>query len=132
MGALRDKILAAKEMPTEDVQTDEWAPFGVPFVRVRGLTSAERENWEHWVGDADKDEQTFIREKLVAMTVVEDGQPVFSRRDVNELSLLSSGAIIKIWDVARRLSGMRTEAEVKAEVNPSKGDQDEPDSPDSP
>lgn len=135
MGALRDKILAAQEMPTEEITVDEWAPYGVPTVRVRGLTAAERERWEKWVGDVDGQKQTFIREKLVALTVVEeiDGtlQPAFSRADVQALSNLSSSAIIKVWDAARRLSGMQTEAEVKA-ANPSTGDQDEPDSPDSP
>lgn len=132
MGALRDKILAAQDLPTEQVQTDEWAPFGVPFVHVRGLTAAERENWERWVGNTDK-KQTGIREKLVVMTVVdEEGQPVFSRSDVQELGKLSSQMIMRLWDVARRLSGMQTEAELLAQENPSSGDQDELDSPDSP
>ena len=135
MGAMRDKILAAKELPTEQVQTDEWAPSGVPFVRVRGLTAAEREEWERWVGDSDGQKQTYIREKLVAMTVVDEddpNKPVFSRSDVEALSELSSSAIIKIWDAARRLSGMRTEAEMEKELNPSKGAQGEPASPESP
>lgn len=138
MGALRDKILAAQELPTEEVVTDEWAPSGVPFVVVRGLTAAERESWERWVGDNNNGKKnTFVREKLVALTVVETegeakGQPVFSRSDVQALSNLSSATIIRIWDVARRLSGMQTEAELEAKLNPSNGDQDESDSPDSP
>jgi hypothetical protein len=131
MGALRDKILAAKELPTEQVQTDEWAPSGVPFVHVRGLTAAEREQWERWVGDNAK-KQNYIREKLVVMTVVEDGQPVFSRSDIQQLSETSSAVIVRLFDAARRLSGMQTEAELTSQINPSNGDQDEPDSPDSP
>jgi hypothetical protein len=136
MGALRDKILAAQEMPTEEVPTDEWAPYGVPSVRVRGLTAAERERWEKWVGDVDDKKASGIREKLVVMTVVEevDGsyQPALSRGDVTALGNVSSAVIVRLWDVARRLSGMQTEAELQAQANPSKGDQDEPDSPDSP
>lgn len=136
MGALRDKILSAKEMPTEQVKTDEWAPFGVPFVVVRGLTAAEREQWEQWVGDLDnRKNNANIREKLVVMTVMEDVggtlQPAFSRADVKELGQVSSAVIVRIWDMARKLSGMQTEAELRA-ANPSLGDQDEPDSPDSP
>jgi hypothetical protein len=46
MGGIRDKILAADDLPREQVQTDEWAPFGVPFVFVRGLSAAERDKWE--------------------------------------------------------------------------------------
>jgi hypothetical protein len=135
MGALRDKILAAQELPTEEVKTDEWAPSGVPFVRVRGLTAAEREEWERWVGNQDGKKQTFIREKLVVMTVMDDeqpDQPAFSRQDIQALSNLSSSAIVRIWDAARRLSGMQTESELEAQLNPSSGDQDEPSSPDSP
>ncbi len=131
MGALRDKILAAKELPTEQVQTDEWAPSGVPFVVVRGLTAAERESWERWVGESDGKKNTYVREKLVAMTVMDEGEPAFTRNDIRDLSELSSATIIRIWDVARRLSGMQTETELAA-ANPSSGDQDEPDSPDSP
>lgn len=131
MGALRDKILAAKELPTEEVKTDEWAPYGVPLVVVRGLTAAEREEWERWVGDTNGKKNTYVREKLVAMTVMEDGKPAFTRNDIRDLSELSSATIIRIWDVARRLSGMQTEAELQA-ANPSNGDQDESDSPDSP
>lgn len=135
MGTLRDKILAAQELPTEQVQTDEWAPSGVPFVRVRGLTAAEREEWERWVGNPDGKKETFIREKLVAMTVLDEehpDQPAFSRQDIQALSHLSSAVIVRIWDVARRLSGMQTEAELGNQANPSNGDQDEQDSPDSP
>jgi hypothetical protein len=86
-------------------------------------------------GAVDGEENTYIREKLVAMTVLDDelpDQPAFSRKDVEDLSLLSSSAIMRIWDVARRLSGMQTEAELASKINPSKGDQGEPASPDSP
>ena len=51
MGTLRDAILNAQDLPTEEVATDEWGAFGFPTVRVRGLTAGEREKWERSVGD---------------------------------------------------------------------------------
>jgi hypothetical protein len=133
MGTLRDQILAAKDLPTEEVQTDEWAPFGVPFVRVRGLSAAEREKWELSVGETDGKKVTRIREKLVQRTVVdENAQPVFELEDVKALGDLSSVVIVRLFNAARKLSGMQTEAEVEAERNPSRGDQEGSNSSDSP
>lgn len=133
MGTLRDTILGAQDLPIEEVQTSEWAPFGVPFVRVRGLTASEREKWERSVGEMDGKKQTFVRERLVALTVVDtDGNPEFRDADVKALGDLSSAVITRLFDVARRLSGMRTEDEIAAEGNPSKGDQEDDSSSDSP
>jgi len=133
MGTLRDKILDAEDLPIEEVQTDEWAPFGVPLVRVRGLSAAEKEKWELSVGDTDGKKVTHIREKLVVMTVVEaDGTPAFGSEDVRMLGARSSAVITRLFNTARKLSGMRTEAELEAERNPSKGDQEEDNSSDSP
>lgn len=132
MGTLRDAILNAQDLPTEEVATDEWGAFGFPTVRVRGLTAGEREKWERSVGDQDGKQPTGIREKLVALTVVDaQGNPEFTEDDVAMLSNQSSAVIVRLFDAARRLSGMQTEAELEAE-NPSKGDQGESNSSDSP
>jgi hypothetical protein len=121
MGTLRDTILAAQELPTEEVATDEWAPLGVPFVRVRGLSASEREKWELSVGDTDGKKVTQIREKLVQRTVVDEaGEEVFQLGDIQALGNLSSVVIVRLFNAARKLSGMRTEAEAEAEANPSK------------
>ena len=74
----------------------------------------------------------MIREKLVALTVVDAaGNPEFTEDDVAMLSNQSSAVIVRLFDAARRLSGMQTEAELE-EANPSKGDQGESNSSDSP
>ena len=133
MGTLRDAILNAQDLPTEEVATDEWGAFGFPTVRVRGLTAGEREKWERSIGsDDDGKKPTMIREKLVALTVVDDqGNPEFTEADVAMLSNQSSAVIVRLFDAARRLSGMQTEAELE-EANPSMGDQGEGNSSDSP
>ena len=118
MGTLRDAILNAQDLPTEEVATDEWGAFGFPTVRVRGLTAGEREKWERSVGDVDGKRQTMIREKLVALTVVDaDGNPEFTMDDVAALSNQSSAVIVRLFDTARRLSGMQTEAELELQVS---------------
>jgi hypothetical protein len=119
-------------LPTEDVATDEWGAFGFPTVRVRGLTAGEREKWERSIGDQEGTKTTMIREKLVALTVVDSqGNPEFTEDDVAMLSKQSSAVIVRLFDAARRLSGMQTEAELE-EANPSKGDQGGSNSSDSP
>jgi hypothetical protein len=133
MGTLRDAILEAQDLPTEDVQTDEWGRFGVPFVRVRGLSASEREKWELSVGETDGKKVTHIREKLVVATVIDDdGSPAFQPSDIKMLGERSSAVIVRLFNTARKLSGMRTEAEAEAEANPSKGDQEDDNSSDSP
>ncbi len=133
MGTLRDAILNAQDLPTEEVATDEWGAFGFPTVRVRGLTAGERERWERSVSvDDDSKRPTMIREKLVALTVVDAaGNPEFTEADVQMLSNQSSAVIVRLFDAARRLSGMQTEDELAA-ANPSMGDQGENNSSDSP
>ena len=134
MGTLRDSILGVSDLPIEEVQTDEWAPFGVPFVRVRGLSAAEREKWERDLPDEESAKKiTHIREKLVVLTVVDaDGKQEFQDSDVKALGDLSGLVITRIFNAARRLSGMLTEAEVEAQENPSPGDQDDASSSESP
>jgi hypothetical protein len=133
MGTLRDAILNAQDLPTEEVATDEWGAFGFPTVRVRGLTAGEREKWERSVGGEDNSKRpTMIRERLVAMTVVDaDGKPEFTEGDLKALSNQSSQVIVRLFDAARRLSGMQTEEELEA-ANPSKGDPEDDSSSDSP
>lgn len=116
--SLREKILAAEDLPTEDVATPAWEPFGVPSVRVQGLTAAAREEWEQSVApNGEQVRSTTIRASFVSLVVVdpETNKRAFTSRDVRELSGKNSQTIVDIWNVGRRLSGMTTEEE----VNPS-------------
>lgn len=135
MGSLRDAILAAEDLPREQVQTDEWAPFGVPFVFVRGLTSAERDAYELSLtvagpngGRMQRPNLKNIRTAFVVKIVVdESGERIFTDKDVEELGKKNARVIDHLWEVGRRMSGMTDE-----EVNPSKGDQEDSNSSDSP
>ena len=135
MGSLRDAILSAEDLPREKVQTDEWAPFGVPFVYVRGLTSAERDAYEQSLlvtvngNRVPNTRMKNIRAAFVARVLVdENGERPFSDKDVDVLGEKNAAVIDRLWDVGRRLSGMLLEEE----TNPSTGDQEDSSSSDSP
>ena len=136
MGTLRDQILAADDLPRREVETAEWAPFGVPTVFVRGLTAAERDDYEQGLtertpqgGVRAKATQRNLRASFVARVVVDEaGDRVFSDKDVEALGKKNAAVIDRLWDVGRELSGMGT----PEEANPSTGDPDEPNSSDSP
>ena len=132
--SLREKILAAEDLPTEEVETPAWAPFGVPTVRVRGLSAAQREEWEQSVSpNGQPRRSTTIRASFVALCVVDPdtGEQAFTSRDVKELAGKNANTIMELWNVGRRLSGMVTEDETDEE-NPSTGDQEESSSSESP
>lgn len=128
MGTLRDQILAADDLPWADVETSEWAPFGVPTVRVRGLTAAERDDYEQSLVERTADgtvraktKQTNLRASFVARVIIDPdtGERAFTDKDATALGEKNAAVIDRLWDKARELSGMGT-----TESNPSEGDPD--------
>lgn len=136
MGALADKILAADDLPREEVETPEWASFGAPTLFVRGLTARERDEYERGLlvrlADGTRvldPNPKNIRAGFVARVVVDaDGERVFSDQQIAELGGKNAAVVDRLWLVGRRLSGMI----VEAEENPSTGDQEGSSSSDSP
>jgi len=142
MGSLRDAILSADDLPREQVKTDEWAPFGVPFVYVRALTAKERDDYEMSLtvpgpngGRVPNPRLKNIRATFAAKVIVEEDRSgkyvrAFDDSDVSKLGNRNAAVLDRIVDKGLELSGM---APVKDdEENPSTGDQDEPSSSDSP
>jgi hypothetical protein len=137
MGTLRDAILAAEDLPREEVQTPEWGPAGAPTVFVRGFTSKERDDWEMSLTVAGPDGSRIPNPRLknlragfvVRVLVDKDGNRIFEDKDVEVLSAKSASVLDRLWDVGRRLSGMDN---VQTEPNPSTGDQEDGNSSDSP
>lgn len=133
MSSLRDSILAADDLPREQVSTPEWEPFGAPSVYVRGLTAAERDKYEQSLTERSPDGTVRPRRSLdnlrasfVARVVVdESGARVFEDSDVEKLGAKNAAVIDRLWDKGRELSGMG----VIEDANPSTGDQ--PESPSS-
>lgn len=106
----RDAILQAQDLPTERVEVPEWGGE----VIVRGLTAAERDQFEQSIVEArGKDTRVNlrnIRAKLVALCVVdEEGKRLFKDEDAELLGRKSAVALNRIFEVAQRLSGLRPE-----------------------
>ena len=127
MGSLRDRILAASDLQSEQVDTPEWEPFGVPHVWVRGLTAAERDKYEQGMVERAPDGGVRTRSKIknlrasfVAMVLVnEQGEREFTDEDVDALGEKNANVIDRLWDKGRELSGMVREAEVNPSLNGS-------------
>ena len=112
----RDAILGADDRRTEDVEVPEWGGT----VRVRGLSGTERDAYEASIvrlkGDGS---QTFTlqnaRARLVSLCACdEDGERIFTDKDVNELGRKSAVALERVFDAARRVSGLSEDASEKA------------------
>lgn len=107
----RDQILGAEDIGTEDVPVPEWGGT----VRVRGLSGRERDAYEAAMvqisaNGARRVTMDNIRAGLVARSVVDaEGNRLFSDEDVKALGEKSGAALDRVWDVARRLSGLSEE-----------------------
>lgn len=114
MASLREQILSADDLPREEVKTDEWAPFGVPFVYVRGLSGSERDEYEQTLVDLGNDgtprrrkDLHNVRAGLAARVIVDEaGERVFEDKDVAALGKKNAAVLDRICDKALILSGM--------------------------
>lgn len=103
-------ILEADDLVHEDVEVVEWGGW----VRVRGLTGAERDRYEASlfsdVKKGSKPDMRNIRAKLVVMCLTnEEGQRIFSFNDVEKLGKKSAKALDALFAKAQELSGLRKE-----------------------
>ncbi|HVK21368.1 MAG TPA: hypothetical protein VM677_08410 [Actinokineospora sp.] len=113
----RDAILLAPDRVTEDVHVPEWGGT----VRVRGLSGAERDRFEASVtgtkaarkGESRDLRLDNLRARFLALSIVDDtGELMFGDRDIKALGEKAAAPIQRIYDVARRLSGL-TEDDVE-------------------
>lgn len=121
----RDAILQAEDLPTEDIEVEEWGGA----VRVRALTGAERDAFEQSIveqrGKSTRVNMRNIRAKLVALTVVDaDGKRLFSDKDAELLGKKSAAALDRVFEVAQRLSGLSPEDMEELSGNSEEGQSD--------
>ncbi len=107
----RDAILGVDDRATEVVPVPEWGGD----VIVRALSGAERDAYEASLVTVRRDgSQRFnmenIRARLAAMSIVgEDGERLFSDQDIKALGSKSAQALDRVFDAARKLSGLSDE-----------------------
>jgi len=116
MSLLRDKILAAEDIKSEQVYIKEWDVT----LEVRGLTGRQRGLYLQDVIDA-KGKMDF--QKMYPMLVVmstfdpETKEPVFLAGDMDAIAGKSGAALEQLAQVAQRLSGLNPEAIGEAKKN---------------
>lgn len=106
----RDQILGADDLLFEDVPVPEWGGT----VRVRGLSGAERDDFEAGVVQVKGKKTSMnlrnLRARLVALAVVgADGKRLFADSDVRALGHKSAAALQRVFEAAQRLSGLSDE-----------------------
>lgn len=106
----RDQILGADDVEFADVAVPEWGGT----VRVRGLTGAERDEYETEItrirGSSVEMRLQNARAKLVVRACIDStGDRLFTDADVAALGKKSAKALNRVWNIARRLSGLSAE-----------------------
>lgn len=106
----REAILAISDTQIETIDVPEWNTM----VRVRGLTAAERDQFEGEIVQRNgKDVRTNtknIRARLVVLSVVDaDSARLFTYHDIATLGEKSAKALDRIFSKAMELSGLRDE-----------------------
>lgn len=110
----KEQILAAQDLPTEVVAVPEWGGD----VMVQGLTGTERDAFEASL-TIQRGKNTSVnlqnaRAKLVRKCIVnpETKGRMYSEADIPALGRKSAIALERVFDVARKLSGL-TEKDVE-------------------
>ena len=122
----KEQILSAQDFKTEEVEVPEWDGK----VRVKSLTAKERDRFEAgMIEGRGKDRKTNLenlRARLVAKTVVdEQGNLLFSEKDVDALGEKNAAAIDTVFAVAQRLSKLRPEDVEELTKNSDQGQSDD-------
>ena len=112
MALSREDILALRP-PTEAVDLDSGKAF------IKGLTAAERDDYEQTLVETTPDGRTRVKRKqrnmraslVVRCLVDESGERLFTDKDTEALGNVDGAVIDKLWDVARKLSGMAVSEE---------------------
>jgi hypothetical protein len=117
----RDAILAAEDKNYEDVPVPEWGGT----VRVAGMTGGDRNAYQASMvvlgpnGSVQRLNMADQLAKLLSRSIVDDnGERLFSDKDLKALSAKSGAVLDRLGDVAMRLSGLRKE-DMEAEAGKS-------------
>lgn len=108
MALSRDDILAADDLPLEEVEVPEWG--GVVY--VRSMNGLERDKFDAWMASLSGEGGGAVmsgnlRARMVALcTTDESGNALFTEDDIAALGKKSSAALTRVADAASRLNGM--------------------------
>lgn len=131
--SLRDQILTAEDLSTQDVPVPEWPDAeGNPLVvQIRTLTGEERDKFESSFAKQGKhgrvkSDYSNFRAKLLVRCLQDPatGDPLFTDKDAPRLGLKSAAAINRLFEIASEMSGI-TDRSVEEEAEDFDETQDE-------
>lgn len=117
MPLTKDQILSAPaKLKTREIKVPEWGPDAT--VTIRELTGDERDAYDQEVYE-HKGDFRGLRAFLVAMSLCdESGKSLgFTEAEIKQLGSKSGAAIDRLFEAAKRLSGLEGEAVEEAEKN---------------
>jgi hypothetical protein len=101
----RDQFLSASDLKSEVVEVPEWGGS----VTISTMTGAARDEWESGLVDS-KTAMQNVRARLFAATCVdENGNRMFTHKDVDALGKKSVAALDRCIKVAQRLNRLTSE-----------------------
>jgi hypothetical protein len=111
---LKDKILAADDLPRIPLVVPEWGISEEDGGFIRGLTGSGRDAYESGIRNYRNGQMVVnlkdVRARLVAMCLVdEDGNRVFSDKEIQALGAKSGQVLERLFDKAAALSGLSKE-----------------------
>lgn len=110
----KEAILAADDRRTVDVAVPEWGGD----VRVSTMSASERDKWEAETYGGDKPNTLDFRARFVALCLVdEQGNRLFTGKDVAELGKKSAAALHRVFKAAQDLNALTDEAVEELEKN---------------
>ena len=103
----KDNILKAEDLDFEEIEIKEWGGS----VRVGSMTGTDRDAYEASIYDVKGKNAQLIREnfraKLIARTLIdENGNRLFTEKEVNLIGKKDSKTLDKIFKVAQKLNGL--------------------------
>lgn len=99
----RDQILAASDLPREEVQVPEWG--GSVFIKT--MTGTQRDTFE---SEFNRLGIINARARLAILTVCDaEGNPLFDAKDLLDLGAKSGAALDRIFTAAMKLNRMGKE-----------------------
>lgn len=104
----KEQILERRALPLEDVAVPEWSGA----VRVQGLSSADGDKFlaslNRQNGQKIERDTTYYCAKLLALCLVnEQGERLLTEADVLALAQQSNAVVMRLADIAQRLSGLQ-------------------------
>jgi len=117
----KDEILAAQDLPFEDVTVPEW---GNKKVRVIGLNAKDAQEYSSRLVSVDSKGrvqklhlENVMTDLLVRTLVDGNNQPLFSANEIDALGKKSAVVLTRLSEIAQRLSGMGAEAQQAVKEN---------------